>query len=103
VSAVRVERSGDRDPACPILDRDHLVGVVFDPDRRSALVEILKDEPPDPDPGHLDIGHDVASAYAVDSAAPIELLALAEEVTRLLRVGDRKAAAGRHSKCWVVV
>ena len=76
---------------------------MLDTDRRSTLIEIFKDETADPDPGHFDIGHDVAGAYALDSLASIELLALPEEVTGLLRVGDRKAAQGRHSKCWVVV
>jgi len=52
---------------------------VLDTDRRSTLIEIFKDETADPDPGHFDIGHDVAGAYALDSLASIELLALPEK------------------------
>jgi hypothetical protein len=76
---------------------------VLDPDWRSPFVQIFKDEAADPDPGHFDIGHDVAGAYALDASAPIELLALAEEVTGLLRVGDGKACHGCHGKRWIVV
>jgi hypothetical protein len=54
---------------------------VFDPDLRSAFVEIFKDDAADPDPRHFDVGNDVAGAYALDSSAPIEVLPLTEEVS----------------------
>jgi hypothetical protein len=95
---VRVEWRGYSYPARSVLGGEDLVGVAFEADPRSVVVEVLQHETAYPDAGHLDVGHDVGRAYALNPAAPIEALALAEEIARLLGLGDGEAAHGRHGK-----
>jgi len=78
---VGVERGRDGDAPLSVRSGDELVGVAFQVYRCSTAIEILQYEPADPDTGHLNVGHNLASAYALDSTAAVEVLALGEEVT----------------------
>src|SRR5688572_13182193 len=78
---VGVERGRDGDAPHSVRSGDELVGVAFQVYRCSTAIEILQYEPAHPDTGHLNGGHNVASAYALDSTAAVEVLALGEEVT----------------------
>ena len=91
IGVVRVEWGGYSYQARSVLGGEDLVCVAFEACRRSAAVEILQHQAAHPDAGHFDVGHDVARAYALDPAAAVEVLALGEEVARLLRVGDGEA------------
>jgi hypothetical protein len=78
---VGVERCRDGDAPLSVRSGDELVGVAFQVYRCSTAIEILQYEPAHPDTGHLNVGHNVASSYALDSTAAVEVLALGEEVT----------------------
>src|SRR5215218_5163746 len=78
---VGVERCREGDAPLSVRSGDELVGVAFQVYRCSTAIEILQFEPAHPDTGHLNVGHNLASAYALDSTAAVKVLALGEEVT----------------------
>ena len=54
------------------------------------MIEILQYQATYPDAWHLNVGDDVARAYAVNAATAVELLALAEEARQPMAVTARE-------------
>ena len=66
IGLVRVEWRGYSYPARSILGSNDLVGVAFEADPRSVVVEVLQHEAAYPDAGYLNVGHDVGRAYGLN-------------------------------------